>query len=392
MTQALVLASLEIQRFRAFRHLQIERLGRVNLIVGKNNVGKTCLLEALQLYASQGDLSTIARSLSMRDEAKNEEQPIRHLFFGRQNLQRLYSEQKASLRIGPIDSPDDTLLLAIHFYGESVDESGQRRWSKLKDAGSRLFDVPAPGGPRRHLKLKETSSQLFGHYLPGLEVYLGDDLIITFLLDREMSRDRRTIRLDPSFKGLAYSFVGAQGLDAAEISQLWDSVTLTDLEQDVLSALKIIAPKVERINLVGGTQEGQERTPVVRIASLSEPIPLRSLGDGMNRLFSIALSLVTAKGGLLLIDEVDSGLHYTVQPEIWRLIFGIARRLNIQVFATTHSWDCIEAFQQALQQDAQGDGMLISLRDKEEEPGHVVAVLFDESELAIVTREQIEVR
>ena len=54
MTSPIILDSLEINNFRAFRHLLIERLGRVNLIVGKNNIGKSCLLEALRLYASCG--------------------------------------------------------------------------------------------------------------------------------------------------------------------------------------------------------------------------------------------------------------------------------------------------------------------------------------------------
>jgi AAA15 family ATPase/GTPase len=55
----LVLNSLEIRKFRGFQHLQIERLGRVNLIVGKNNVGKSNLLEALQMYAQRASTSTI---------------------------------------------------------------------------------------------------------------------------------------------------------------------------------------------------------------------------------------------------------------------------------------------------------------------------------------------
>ena len=55
----LILSSLEIRNFRGFRHLQIERLGRVNLIVGKNNVGKSNLQEALQIYARRASAPTI---------------------------------------------------------------------------------------------------------------------------------------------------------------------------------------------------------------------------------------------------------------------------------------------------------------------------------------------
>lgn len=84
---------------------------------------------------------------------------------------------------------------------------------------------------------------------------------------------------------------------------------------------------------------------------VKEPLPLYSLGDGMYRALGIALALANARNGILLIDEFENGLYYTVQPDIWQLIFQVARRLNIQVFATTHSWDCIEAFQQAMQKE-----------------------------------------
>lgn len=78
-----------------------------------------------------------------------------------------------------------------------------------------------------------------------------------------------------------------------------------------------------------------------------------------------------------------------VQPDLWKLIFHTARRLNVQVFATTHSWDCIEGFQQASQAVGNGDGLLIRLESKQE---GINATLFDERRSGIAAREQIEVR
>ena len=65
----------------------------------------------------------------------------------------------------------------------------------------------------------------------------------------------------------------------------------------------------------------------------------------MIRIFGIALALENAKDGLLLIDEVENGLHYSVQPDVWRFLFQAATKLNVQVFATTHSYDCIKSFE-----------------------------------------------
>jgi AAA15 family ATPase/GTPase len=137
-------------------------------------------------------------------------------------------------------------------------------------------------------------------------------------------------------------------------------------------------------------REPDRRTiPIIRMSGIDEPIPLRSLGDGMQRVLGIILALVNAKDGMLLIDEFENGLHYSVQPDIWRLLFKVAHRLNVQVFATTHSWDCIEAFQKAAVEDAGEEGMLIRLEEKNNEIG---TTLFDERRLGIATREQIEVR
>src|SRR5438105_13608638 len=134
----LILNSLEIKNFRGFRHLQIERLGRVNLIVGKNNVGKSSLLEALLLYARKASPMLIWELLGMHDERRLSTSlrhigiedmlsALKYLFYGRKDV-------KASLepiQIGPINSPDDTLSITLNWYITQVDESGNPRTRPL---------------------------------------------------------------------------------------------------------------------------------------------------------------------------------------------------------------------------------------------------------------------
>lgn len=340
----LILDSLEIQQFRIFRHLQIPRLGRVNLITGKNNVGKTCLLEALWLYARRASPAVIWQILEARDEGRHprnrsEEDAgeqtlaIKHLFYGRKDI----LESLEPIKIGPISSRDRLLSVSVNW---------------VKD-----------------------------HH--ALTVNLGDQ-------EEQVRRLGWYGNIRPTaMEEISCVFVPAGGLGVLE--GLWDEVVLTDLERDVLSSLRVIAPEVERVNFVGGKDYWREeywRIPMAKIAGADSPIPLRSLGEGMNRLLGIALALANAKNGMLLIDEVDSGLHYTVQPDLWRLIFQTARRLNVQVFATTHSWDCIEGFQKAAQVSEE-DGMLIRLENRQ---GEIIPILFDEHRLSIATRQDIEVR
>lgn len=184
--------------------------------------------------------------------------------------------------------------------------------------------------------------------------------------------------------------ISVKGLDQIEIAQLWDRIALTNREEEVMTALRLIAPEVERISLVGTLNGTDQRIPLVKIKQRDEPFPLRRLGDGISRLFGIALALVNAKDGILLIDEIENGLHYSLQPDVWHFIFRVARHLNVQVFATSHSWDMIEAFQEAAQKGFQSDALLIRLENKPD--NRIIPTVFDYRKLAIATREYIEVR
>lgn len=182
-------------------------------------------------------------------------------------------------------------------------------------------------------------------------------------------------------------YVSPNGLTAETAARLWDLIALTDLEQDVTDVLKIISADVERISFIG--ESGRKRVPMAKLSSENQPVALRSLGDGVNRLLGIALSLAYARGGVLLIDEVENGVHFSAQQQMWRVIFRLSHRLATQVFATTHSWDCIEAFQQAAAADPNEEAALVRLDVHDDA---VSPTSFSERELAIVTRDQIEVR
>jgi AAA15 family ATPase/GTPase len=134
------------------------------------------------------------------------------------------------------------------------------------------------------------------------------------------------------------------------------------------------------------------RIPLIAFEGQSEAVPLAALGEGTTRAMEIALALVNAEGGLLLIDEVETGLHYSVQPDLWRLIFETAARLDVQVVATTHSADCLQAFQQVALGHEPEASQLISLRRHQQEPERVVAVLADHEDMDAILRTGIEVR
>jgi hypothetical protein len=368
--QNLTLDSLEISRFRTFRHLEIAHLGRVNLITGKNNVGKSCLLEALWLYARRGSPALIAQLLEARDESARastraeadvEDQTLRikYLFYGRADVRA----PVRPIEIGPLNSPREQLTLVVGWYATQMGEGGRREFLPLRPDEYHTAENPS-------LCLRAQ----IGTQQPVITR-------LDWLLERRLPRP-------PEPKGIPCVYVSANGLEPLQIAALWDAVALTPLEEEVLKSLRIIAPEVERVNLVGDQENSRTRIPTAKIAGLDTPLPLRSLGEGLNRVFGLGLALVNAKDGFLLIDEIESGLHFTVHPSVWQLIFRVARQLNIQVVATSHSWDAIEGFQKAASEDPE-EGVLVRLSRKGED---IIPTLFRKHELAVVTRDRIEVR
>jgi len=337
-----MLPSLHIQGFRCFRELTIERLGRVNLIVGKNNVGKTTLLDALRLHAAQEDaLYALEEMLERRSEI---------------------------LRSTKSTSPSERVVdwLRAFFHDPQVNE----------------IQIGPCGEVEETLRLiKERQLGRVG----AVTAKIGTISIDEFALLGEALEPRPV-----SEDVIPCQYIPSTGLSAEESSRLWDSVVLTEYEETCLQALRIIEPDIQRLALVdvpaaGG---GVERSPHVMRVSRPQPEPLSSLGEGMSRIFYIMLGMTNSRGGRLLIDEIENGLHHSILETLWRHILDVASKLDVQVFATTHSWGCIEAFQAAARDHGE-EGMLIRLDRREEETR---AFLFDEEDLAVVARQGIEVR
>jgi len=100
--------------------------------------------------------------------------------------------------------------------------------------------------------------------------------------------------------------------------------------------LQLITPDFMDISFVKINDHGLTRTAKIRLRGTPHPVPLGSMGDGMLRVLQITLKIFAARGGLLLIDEFENGLHYSVQEKIWNLIFQLAEQLDICCIPCDH--------------------------------------------------------
>lgn len=380
-----MLNSLTIKNFRLLKDFQVEKLGRVNLIVGKNNSGKSSVLEALRIYAGNANQELLENIAQAHDEKcfldKDAKQgiggslPYEGLFTG-----RIFPKDDRPILIGETDN-DDALKI-YHVY------KVEREYvSTDVDGNKETIKGPVSVSHRELVN----GSQILGE---GLLVKKdGNAVGIDFNV---ISSDfRRFLKIE---NALPCSFIPTQLLTTNELANDWDSIALTELENTVRDAMKIILPEFENITFVNDSSytEGKSirRIAKVKIKGLDRPVPLNSLGDGMLRILQISLKLVTAKGGFLLIDEFENGLHYSVQEKVWNLLFTMAEALDIQIFATTHSWDCIESFAKVAFEKKDIEGVLFRVGKsvRTSDKGRVIATVFDEEQLYNITQSDVEVR
>ena len=368
------LPDLLIQGFRGIDELAIPRLGRVTLLAGKNGAGKTTVLEAVRVYAARGSYAALSALLRDREEvfATTGEDGDRvtgidweALFHGRA------MDDGQSIVLGPLEKDADRIRIeSIILDQMETDRLRRTLPGSYLDARVNALQVSF-----------RNKAQRMPHSIVG----------------NEFERSIRPAYLSRSLlqRGDSWPVVDCESLGPelptnAVMSEYWDNVALTDDEERAVQALRMIHDGIERVAMVGdGRRANRGRQTIVRLAGHDDPVPLRSLGDGARHLFCVALALANSRDGFLLIDEAENGIHHSVQHEFWRMVLATAEANNVQVLATTHSWDCVRGFAQAATA-LDAEGMLVRIERDEDDKVH--AVEYPEEGLGIVAEQGIEVR
>jgi len=185
------------------------------------------------------------------------------------------------------------------------------------------------------------------------------------------------------------AFLPARGFSTSDAKRLWDKASLTDKDELLLDWLRFIEPDVRDLRYISDPESGID-LPYLKIDGERGRVPLASMGDGLTHLFHIGLAMANASGGILLIDEFENGLHWEVQEQLWRALFEAANQFGVQVFATTHSTDCIRGFLAAQSEVLKlGENFVYRL---ERSGDDVYALDLPSENLGAALRQQIEVR
>ena len=368
--------SISISNFRGLDRFRISGLGRVNLLVGKNNTGKTTVLEALRIACSPDPRVRIYDLLTTRNEY---DLSIRKDGF----------ENRKPDRMGASESP--SLAFESLFYGRPPFKNGQQ------------FEISTTGHMQRiaveflWLKQERTNDDAGIRYVPadfdfdpeaspGFAIHQdGNRILFPFdRFSRFMMRRRLGADLDSNV-----SYLPSSGLQPDEVGRVWDGIALTDDEDDVIDALRVISPNIEKLVMVQSPEARGERMLMAKLRQFRSPMPFKSLGEGVTHLLDIVLSMVKSKSGLVLIDEIENGIHYSVQQELWDLVFRLSKKMDSQIFCTTHSWDCIEGFARSGLSGPKSTGKVFRLESHDD---RIETVNFSFDEILIASSSSIEVR
>lgn len=355
-----MLKSLRIENFRCFKAFELQQLGQLNLLVGMNNSGKTSVLEAIQLLSSQTNLETLGEVMISRgeyilndDRRGIRELDIRHLFYGHK------------IEVGSrffISSENDNHAERVTF---SVEDSGQLS----------LFE---------NLRELVLIVEWLENEKEAIQLPLSPQESLPLDYIQRIRRDLRNPRVKSQF-------VTASSLTTEKMIELFDQVVLTPEESLVTASLQTIEPEIERMASMGTEKYrfGGRSGFMIKLASGDQRIPIGSMGDGIWRMLGLALAIVNAKNGILLVDEIDTGFHFSAMFKMWKLIWETAKRLNVQVFATTHNSDCWTSLAAiASTENPSHEGITIHRIEKEKP----ASVMFTERQVAIAAERGIEVR
>jgi len=311
-----MIKSFEIKNFRCFNTTNSNNLVRINLFGGRNNAGKTALLESL-LLMSEPSSQTIAKLLKFRrvNYSLIKEMPSRvwdNFFF----------QQKKELEIS---------------FSFLTDKNNQNNIKiNCEEAKNDFVNM-----------VKKDDD------IPDLNAFnnkvIKSVLRIISQIDKEKTHENKITTSAKGINGKPYKIIDSRFIPASfkmsnfQLATEFDKAKLEGNSESLLDAFRVIENSIEKIESL---KIGEAELYLKR--ENENYMPLTLYGDAMNRMAEFILTIINNKNSVLLIDEIENGIHYENQEEIWKLLFDLCKIHNVQLFATSHSAEMIEAFKNTI--------------------------------------------
>ncbi|MCK4341716.1 MAG: AAA family ATPase [Phycisphaerae bacterium] len=356
-----MIRSVEVNNFRCLERLTVPEFGRFTLVGGRNNVGKSSLLEALFLFMDRMSPHAILRQHNWRGLGKVENKPVSlwaPVFF------------------------DYDLSRTICLVVQHGDKKETLSVSLRRDY--RLPNMPTPVG-HEVTRVDTSSASAPTEALEFVYASPGEQPQKMHLLFDPIRGPSQFIEL---IQGsiMPTSYLGSRARPPLrEDADSFGELDKRDKIGLVLGFLQKLEPQLKQLSIIPVAGE-----PVVHAdLGLSRKIPIVFAGDGMSRMLSLLMGIVRARGGLVLIDEFENGLHYSAHSDIWNATLDAARELDCQVIATTHSYEFLRRACEGLPSEFAKEFRYLRL---DRTPEGIVAHVFDHETLSAAFAAGLEVR
>ena len=340
-----------IQNFRGIRKAEIDGLKEINLFFGKNNCGKSSLLEAVFILTGQSN-------------------PLLPVSVNQLRNYSLLTEKDILLDFYNLNAQDTIRLLAEGEEGRALEISvykGNDNHVSLEDLTKNGFNTTSvPYGLQLDFWFQGKK------YQSSLSLKHGDE-----------SNGRIQSATDYK-ESIVSQYLPSSYMQVAVLNS-YGKIVENKQEGDIIKILQDLEPKIRDVQLVGNN--------LFVDIGLHQRLPLNVMGDGLRKLMAIVLAIYGCKGGMLFIDEIDNGFHFSAMPNLWKAVCQTCRITNTQLFVSTHNMDSLK-------------GLVSFIKDGSEEFIHnisaykliktdkdiVKAVRYDASQLSYAVEQEIEVR
>lgn len=304
-----MISNINIQRLRGISECTVNNLGRINLFVGHNNCGKSTFLEAIFLLTG-GTL------------------PI--------NYQKINDLRNCRLRNG-----ED---FRYNFYAEHIDEP--ITISADSNKGHQKLDIAYTEQVQDVIEVSDSES--INSELPklyGIDFRFstnGNSPIVTTMRFRNDKPGEIQLSVLDNHPGLVSAWLISPAEPYSNVEEYFAKAVENKQEGIITEVLKRIEPSIHDISVAGSR--------ILVDVGFDKRIPIQLMGDGLKKILSVIVNMSMAKDGILLIDEIDNGLHFSSMPILWKAIVESAQRYNVQVFATTHNIESIRSLNDVLEE------------------------------------------
>lgn len=350
---------LSIKNFKGIKSLTLSNLAPITLLGGMNNVGKSSVLDAVFLLYTATLPDLFSRQYSLREMTNidfNVERTWSNFFYNLDISQAIEIETISNNEHHHVickveqDYPLKSPILSNQEFTTGINQNTMST-SMLKAH----FDID-------------------GKEIHTVSIYKNNNEIVT---SSESKSPSKPITVDVTFLRPARNrIIAPQWLSSLDIDNRLDSV---------VDVMKKIEPRIRGLSVVSSAHSNE----IYIDFGLKRKIPLKLAGDGLSHVLSFILAIANTLDGIILIDEIENGLHYSVRTKIWENLMLFAKQFNCQIIATTHSYGMLQAAYDAFKETYSDDFRYIRL---EKNLDIIKGISFSSKQLDTALKLDMEVR